>query len=396
MNIAVETPSRTIRTLAAGLVALVLSGCTVIPGQGPSTHQVVEGGQQAQPIGDTGDYVVVDLNEHVVRALMSRSRTSFFGSFGDRRPPQAQAIGVGDSISVTIWEAAAGGLFSSPVLDRASPGAKSVVIPDQIVSRDGSITVPYAGRIRVVGATPPMVEQRIVAALAGKAIEPQALVTVTRNLSNTASVLGEVNSGARVPLSPRGDRVLDVIASAGGIRSPVHETFISLSRDGRAVKVPMQVVMQSPQENIFVRSGDTLTLVRAPQTFTAFGATGRQAAVPFDAKGITLEEGVAKAGGLLELQADPQGVFLLRDEPVEVALRIDPNVRIGPGQHSVRVVYRLNMRDTNTFFLARQVPVIDKDILYVATAPLNDIQKAMVLVQSAASAANNIRNLARP
>ena len=89
------------------------------------------------------------------------------------------------------------------------------------------------------------------------------------------AVTGEVTTGGRVPLTVRGDRILDVVALAGGVRAPVHETFITLSRGGRSVTVPMQALLQQPRENIFVRPADTLTLVRTPQTYSVFGAAGR-------------------------------------------------------------------------------------------------------------------------
>ena len=96
-----------------------------------------------------------------------------------------------------IWEAAAGGLFSAPANDRIGPGSRSAIIPEQAVGPGGAITVPYAGRVPVVGRTPQQVEEAIVRALTGKAIEPQALVTVTKNIANTVTVVGEVTGGAR-------------------------------------------------------------------------------------------------------------------------------------------------------------------------------------------------------
>jgi polysaccharide export outer membrane protein len=52
------------------------------------------------------------------------------------------------------------------------------------------------------GRTPAEIERDVLAGLAGKAIEPQVLVTVTRSLSNAVTVTGEVTNGARIPLSP--------------------------------------------------------------------------------------------------------------------------------------------------------------------------------------------------
>jgi polysaccharide export outer membrane protein len=134
--------------------------------------------------------------------------------------------------------------------------------------------------------------------LEGKAIQPQAVVTITKNYSNTATVGGEVAAGARVPLNPRGDRILDVIASAGGLRVGAHEAFVRLTRRMHTVSVAYNALLANPAENIYVLPGDVITVVRDPQTFTAFGATGRSEKVAFDTAGMTLEEAIAKAGGL--------------------------------------------------------------------------------------------------
>jgi len=58
----------------------------------------------------------------LIAALLARPLESFqarFKKYG--RPPQAK-IGVGDSVVVSIWEAAGGGLFDVDVDDRGEPG----------------------------------------------------------------------------------------------------------------------------------------------------------------------------------------------------------------------------------------------------------------------------------
>src|SRR5690606_27875143 len=111
-----------------------------------------------------------------------------------------------------------------------------------------------------------------------------------------------------------GDRLLDVIATAGGIRAPVNETFVQLSRGGRTVRVAMSRIVGDPRENIFMRPDDVVTLVRDPQKVVLYGATGRNAEAAFEADQMSLAEGLAKAGGLLDHRADPGGVFVLRYE----------------------------------------------------------------------------------
>ena len=100
-----------------------------------------------------------------------------------------------------------------------------------------------------------------------------------------------------------------------------------LTRRNHTVSVAYNAILNNPEENIYVWPGDVITVVRDPQTFTVFGATGRSEKAAFDTAGITLEEGIARAGGLLDNRADPAGVFLLRFEPTALAAEL---AGIGP------------------------------------------------------------------
>ena len=384
----IEDLMRSSRRIAIAICfALIASGCSMLPSQGPTAVEVTKEANYASTPDSAPRYLVAELDQRALAIVDHYPRPTFAGSFGARGGAASPVIGVGDSVSVTVWEAASGGLFSSAAINGVTAGSHSAAIPEQIVGRDGSITVPYAGRIRVAGLTTKQVEQSIVSRLMGKAIEPQALVTVPRNISSTVTVTGEVANGSRVPLNLGGDRIMDVIASAGGVRAPVHETFIALTRGDRTVKAPMQILLTRPSENIYLRPRDVLTVVREPQTFTAFGATGRNAHVTFDAIGITLEEALAKVGGLLDSAADPSGVFLLRSEPVSIARQLDPNYPIPAGASSVNVVYRINLKDPATYFVARKFAVRNKDVMYVAHAPTTEFYKAMQLFQTVAQPA---------
>lgn len=326
------------------------------------------------------DAALVEVDSHSVGLLQSSQAPSLLGAFGDYRPAQEQRIGMGDAVQITLWEAGPGGLFSSPVVDRNSTGSRSAVIPEQVVARDGSITVPFAGRINVNGKTPPEIEQAIVQRLTGKAIDPQALVTVTRNISNTVTVMGEVAPGARVPLTPRGDRLLEVIGSSGGVRAPISDISVVLSRDGRTFRVPMEAVLDDPRENVFLRPGDVVTLVRDPQSYTVGGATGRSGMVPFETAHLTLDEALAKAGGLADERADPAAVFVIRFETEAVAEAMPETRGVIRQPGGVPTVYHLNMRDPAALFLARRFPIRNKDIVYVSNSPLADVQKVFTLI----------------
>ena len=323
--------------------------------------------------------MLVEIDDAVLGALIGWPVPSLIGRFGDYRASLDQRIDVGDSLAVTVYEAASGGLFSNPNPTPTSPGAHTATIPEQVVARDGAITMPYAGRIRVVGKTPPQVEAAIVARLIGKAIEPQVIVGLTKSVGSTVTLTGDATAGARVPLGPHGDRLLDVIAGAGGVRAPVTETFIALTRGNRTARVPMSALLADPLENIFARPGDILTLVRYPLTFTAVGATLKNAVVPFDGNGLSLAEALAKAGGLVDERADPDGVFLLRYEP-EGLCRTFVAKAAAPAGDLVPVAYHLNLREPGALLRAQRFQIHDKDILYVANSPVSDLTKVLTVV----------------
>jgi polysaccharide export outer membrane protein len=360
------------------LAGTALVGCGYLPTAGPTAGEVIDQGMQ----DNQTRYAVVDVNSNVVATLLGQPAESFRTRFGKNGKPPAPKIGIGDTVSVSIWEAAGGGLFGTSPTDHVSAGSRNVTIPEQVVARDGGISVPFGGRVTVAGRSTVEVQREIERRLAEKAIEPQVIVTIAKSVTNAATVSGEVVTGARVPLSVDGDHLLDLIALAGGAKSPVYETFVRLSRNGVTASIPMERLVSDPAENIYAQPGDVLTLVRVPQTYSVLGATGQNAQLTFNAERITLVEALAKAGGLLDLRSDPGGVFLFRFEPPTVVAALNaPQLGTGPGRSSP-IVYRLDMSNANAYFLAQRFPVEDKDIIYVANARLNELQKFFSLLNT--------------
>lgn len=371
------------------LAASLLSGCG---SAGPSSRDLVSAAHT------DASFALVELSEPSLDLVANWNRPSLGAVYGDYRTPKLQKVDVGDAVQISIWETGSGGLYTTPAADRISPGSRVGALPEQVIPRDGTVNVPYAGRFKVAGKTPAEIEEIIVRRLSGKTANPQAVVTLTRNISHAATVTGDVTSGARVPLSPNGDRLLDIIAAAGGIRAPVHEAFITLTRDGTSLNVPLQTILANSRENVYIRPGDIITVYRAPQAFTAFGATGRNAVIGFDASGISLDQALGKAGGLLDDLSDPRGVFVLRYEPVSLARQyagVPPHLLTGS---VVPVAYRLDMRDPTSLFRARRFQMRDKDILYVSHAPITEVQKIFRMFQmltSPAVSAAAVYNVAR-
>jgi polysaccharide export outer membrane protein len=243
------------------------------------------------------------------------------------------------------------------------------------VARDGTITIPYIGHILAAGRTPAELQRGIEARLAKKAIEPQALVIDEGGPAHTVAVTGEVVHGARIPLSPAGDRLLQVIAEAGGAHAPVHEVFVRLSRGGVTATLPLDTLVKEPAENIYVWPGDVVTLIRRPQTFSVFGAAKRNAQIPFRAATLTLGEAFGKAHWLREEVSNARGVFLFRYESDGVVHALGEPLAAAAQDGVSPLVYRFDMKDPKSFFLAQRFPMHDKDVVFIVDADIVPLYK---------------------
>jgi polysaccharide export outer membrane protein len=330
----------------------------------------------------------------VLAVLKAYEPSGLRGVFTDRRPPAEIRFGVGDLVGVTIFEAAAGGLFIPP--DAGARAGNFVNIPDQAVDRNGNIQVPYAGSIPAANRTPSQVQADIQARLQNRAIEPQVVVTLKEQRTSLVSVLGEVNAPTRLPVTAAGDRVLDAISRAGGPKNQGFETYVTLQRGDKKASVSFLRLLNEPANNIFIRPGDTVFLYREPHTFLAFGASGRNGQFPFEKEKLTLAEAVARASGLLDERADPTSVFLFRLEPRKVAEAIgaDPTKKVEyvmPAVYNVRpddmvpVIYNVNLREPVGYFHATNFRMRNYDVLFVSNASSVEVLKVLQFVRIAIS-----------
>ncbi len=352
-----------------------------MPTSGPSEIAVKSGVTFEGP-----GYGLVKLTPAALGILGEFGPKVLSGYFPDRRPPQTIRFGVGDVVGVAIFEAAAGGLFI-PAEAGVRPG-NFVTLPNQNVDSAGFITIPYGGAIRAAGRTPPEVQQDIVASIRNRAIDPQAVVSLIDQRTSLISVLGEVNVPARLQANAAGERILDVITRAGGIKGQGFETWVTLERNGRRVTVPFGAIVYEPANNIWVHPGDSVYVYREPQVFLAFGASGAQGQFPFDMWRINLGQAVAKAGGLLDSQAEPSSLFVYRREPRELAekLGVDCSKFEGP---TVPVIYNVDFRDPAGYFLATKFQMQDRDVVFAANATTVETGKFLQFVRLIIATAND-------
>ncbi|KVG32204.1 polysaccharide biosynthesis/export family protein [Burkholderia diffusa] len=363
--------------------AALLAGCAgAIPTSGPSRSQIDGAGQAPNTTG----IQVVDVTDDVARKLLAeRTHADFSAALGNGTAFQRQ-LGVGDTIEVSIWEAPPATLFGAAQADAkagASGGAHATVLPDQMIDGDGNVSVPFIGLVRAAGRTPTQLQHEIMERLKYMAHDPQVLVKLSRNVTSYVTVVGDVANSNRMQLTARGERVLDALASAGGVRQAIDKITIQVTRGDKVVSLPLETVIRDPRQNVPLHAGDVVTALFQPYSFTSLGATGKNQEFNFEAQGITLAQALARAGGLQDSRSDPRGVFIFRLENSSALQWPNAPVRT-TADGKVPVVYRVNLKDPNSFFVAQSFMIDNKDLLYVSNAPVTEIQKVLNLVFSVA------------
>lgn len=382
----------TVRPLTVlSAATLLLGACSSLPTSGPSNSEVLEQAvSKENPLG----LHIVALTPAVVSTLRSRPER-FAGVFAGLRSSQAvDRLGPGDVVTVSIYEAG-DGLFNSRRSSGAdgttSSGSSAETLPRLAVDRNGTITVPYAGQIKVSGHTPTEVQHMVEGRLAEKTAQPQVVVSLVTNGSNIVYVSGDVKAPGRFPLTLARERLLDVVALSGGPTHSPQDTQVKVNRQGRTATTSLTRIQTIPEENIAVEPQDRIQVDYLPRSYLSYGATGRVAQIQFDAATVSLAEAVARVGGLDDNRANPEAVFLFRFErpanaqtlgivPAGSVPAVSTAVIPGTVAQGVPVIYQVNMRSPQTFFAMQQFPMQDKDLIYIANAPTVQIYKFLQLI----------------
>ena len=385
---------------AAAGIALATSGCAFVSRDGPATVEVVKSAEVSLPNpGYQLSYALVDLTPLTVDMFAAApQRFAVFSRASAVQGPADVRIGAGDTVSVSIFEAAGGGLFL-PEASRAG----NATIPPQQVDRSGNITVPYAGSIRALGRTRVEVQNEIEARLKERAIEPQVVVTVSDRRSNDITVLGDVGAPTRFPAEPSGIRLLNALARAGGTRNPAFESVITVQRRGRTEQALLTAVVADPTQNISIAPGDVVYVSREPRSYLAFGATASNAVglvgsnnrrFIFEEENLTLADGIAKAGGLLDNRADATAVFLYRMVPRNMLARAGVDVSRFT-EPLIPTIFRVDLSRAEGFFIASSFYMQNKDLIFVSNAPAQDLSKFVAVISDISAAVGGASSTVR-
>ncbi|GAB1658250.1 polysaccharide biosynthesis/export family protein [Mannheimia haemolytica] len=363
----------------------LLSACSSLPTSGPSYSEVLASNE------NTAETQLPEVNlikldnitvQNLYQAQQSQRFSGFDGSIGVGG--YAGTVNVGDILEISIWEAPPAVLFGGTFSAEGQGNGHLTQLPQQMVNKNGTVTVPFIGNIKVAGKTPEAIQNQIVGALSRKANQPQALVRIANNLSSDVTVIRQGNS-IRMPLSANNERILDAVAAVGGTSENIEDVTVRLTRGNKVRSMAFETLIADPSQNITLRSGDVVALMNTPYSFTGLGAVGNNQQMRFSSKGITLAEAIGKMGGLIDERSDPRGVFVFRHIPF-TQLDYDNQAQWREKGYAegmdVPTVYQVNLLKPQSMFLLQRFPIQDKDIVYVSNAPLSEFQKFLRMIFS--------------
>lgn len=345
----------------------LLSGCAALPASGPTAAEINRGLKDQNYLG----FRILDVDGPVVEEVSARAAAAdalqpTLSSLAEQG--RNDVVGPGDVLAIGIFEVGVSLFGASASGATVDPAAHAETFPSVVVDAQGAIRLPYIGRLEVAGHTTSEIQQMIEHGLRGKSQSPQALVAIKENISGSVYVAGDVRKSGRFVLSLQRERLLDAIALAGGASNSVEDTIVRFNRGARWVEERLGRIRSGAADDLVLIPGDRIELIRRPRTFVVLGATAKVSQIPFETGELSLAEAVARAGGPTDAQADASAVFLFRYAPSS------------GNKGEAPIIYRINMLQPASYFLAQRFSVRDKDVIYIANAASNRPAKLVNII----------------
>lgn len=359
-----STFHRHVRGLFATSGLLLLSACATLPASGPTAGEIMKAPRNAAG----PRFRIVDVTAASVQAAAAAPSAPVATLANLAAPSRSDVVGPGDVLTIGIYEVGVSLFGTTSDSGLSNPSARGETLPAITVTSDGAITLPYIGHLAVAGRTTAEIQDMISRGLRGKSQSPQAVVAVRLNLSNTAIISGEVRRPGRIELSAQHERLLDAVALAGGTSYSPDDIVVRLTRADRSIEERLGSIAANSADNMVLSPGDRIEVLRRARSFIVLGATSKVAQVPFETSELSLGEAIARSGGPIDAQADPAAVFLFRYESSAAGGEAQP------------VIYKLNMLQPASYFLAQHFEMRDKDVIYIANAAANRPAKFVAII----------------
>lgn len=371
--------SKSGRIAAVAIMSGVLASCG-LPRPGPNKSEIYAGSVLKQ-----GDAFVVTVNSRVTRATAVTPSLGFSQAFLSAGVVGSDQISPGDTLSLIVYE----NVQNDPLLGAA--GQRQSVLSELQVDGKGFIFVPYAGRIKAAGQSPEGLRQIITKKLDTQTPDPQVVVQRLAGQGSTVTLEGNTAGPGVYPIEAATRTLSGMIAASGGAGIEIPTAIVRVTRGNKTGRVWLTDLYENPKLDIAMRAGDRISIERDSRSFTALGATGSQSLVQFETQTLSALEAIATVGGLSASTADPTGVFVMRNEPAEIANQVLGRKDL---QGDQRMVYVLDLTQPTGIFEARDFLIRDGDTVYVTEAPYVQWTRTISAITGTTGAARTLSTAA--
>lgn len=344
------------------VLGIGVGGCTALPGDGPWMGGAQSTSSEALP------FDVIDLTPTTVVAYR-QPPVDHPSSTSNLSAAVHISVAPGDVLKVRIFERYGGNIF--PTI-QGTGGDLGV----QRVAEDGTINVPFVGTVQVAGLNLTQIEQRIVQQLGNKVQEPEVIVDFDAPRAHTVMVSGDVQKPGRLSILEGIRTVVDAINMAGGpagggggggMSTPANQLQVVVRRQGQVI-LTAQLSDLLAGGDIAVQRGDEIVVRANPRVYTVLGAVQKSGNVQMPKAHISLLEALGNVGGLQDQRANKTGVYVFRMGDLEN----NPTARAR--------VFRLDLFQPVSIFVAQQFGVQAHDVVYVTNAPLYEYDKVLTSI----------------
>jgi len=326
--------------------SILVYGCTLTPG----SHVNLPTGTEYFIDGDMR-INVHHLSARKIKALLDQpdTATSDIPENLIQVDEQAYKIGVGDIITVVVWE--------HPELTSPLGQFRQSEEQGNIVYDDGTIFFPYAGNVSVVGKTVSDVRALITEKLREYIEAPQVDVRVSGYKSQKYFVTGDIPQPGVYYINNTQQHILDALTLSGAVGNGINLYGATLIRDDKQYAIPLQEMLYGGDlnYNVLLQDGDVIHIEEnKPRQAFVMGEVARITAVPLTNTPTSLTEALSQAGGINEIKADANHIYVIRQTT----------------QVDELDVFQVSVAQAYHFALADKFTLAERDIVYVTAAPI--------------------------
>lgn len=334
-------------------VALVLglSGCAIPRGGFKTGDMILEDAPAVEA------FVVEPISASVISRYSKPLTASFSKELIGAMDVRFDTLEADDRVTISIWEPVA-----APQTFSMGQGGKTD-LGEFVIDESGYVHVPYAGAIKAAGRTIEQLQKDIVASLKRVVLNPQVQVRVIERGSKVVTVQGMSGKGGRYPLDSRVRRLSHVLALAAPDQKNPEMLQVAIRREGISEEVRLSDIYRDASLDIALRPGDSIFISEVSEHVSILGASGAQGQYRIASRNFSVLDAIAEAKGLEDERADPRAVFLFRQDMQIESFDKRP------------VIYQVDLSRPEVVFLARSLPVRDKDVIYIGDASLTDLRK---------------------